>query len=142
MANTEFYIAPNVRNTDPDTSHAAAAEHKILRKGDRVMTLIMHYYHPDGLTDYELGDLIGRQQNSAGKRRGELRDNGLIENSGHKRPAPSGSLVIVWQITPKGIALAKQWLNSLAIPPIKPPKVDYGLFGKLDAVVQDHRTRR
>jgi len=47
---------------------------------------------------------MGRQQTSAGKRRGELRDAGYIEDGLMRRPAPSGSMAIVWCITAKGRA--------------------------------------
>lgn len=82
------------RNTDPDTSHEAA---KVERQRDRDRALDLHKSHPDGLTDFELADLMGRQQTSAGKRRGELRDLGLIRDTGRRRAAPSGSKAIVWQ---------------------------------------------
>jgi hypothetical protein len=88
-------VPPNVRNTDPDTSHAAAA---VNRDTDRARALAVHRQHPDGLTDFELGDLMGRQQTSAGKRRGELVALGFICDSGTRRPAPSGSSAIVWRL--------------------------------------------
>lgn len=92
-------VGPNVRRTDPDTSHAAAAP---LRLKDRVRVLNVHSNNPEGLTDFELADIVGRQQTSAGKRRGELRDLLMIEDSLTRRPAPSGSMAIVWRITDLG----------------------------------------
>ncbi len=92
----------NVRSTDPDTSWEAAFAHLTVRSHDRREALRQLYYAYDGMTDFELGDCMGRQQTSAGKRRGELRDVGLVENSGRRRPAPSGSGAIVWVITSKG----------------------------------------
>lgn len=97
----------SARRTDPDTSHTAAGAHPLMRAHDRRMTLRAHAQHPEGLTDFELGKLIGRQQTSAGKRRGELRDAGLIETTDARRPAPSGSPAIVWRITPAGLAEAR-----------------------------------
>ena len=85
------------RNTDPDTSWDAAFDASLKADKHRARVLAMHRAHPDGLTDFELGELLGLQQTSAGKRRGELRDRGYIENSGLKRPAPSGSMAIVWR---------------------------------------------
>jgi hypothetical protein len=90
------------RRSDPDTSHAAADRHPALRHNDRRAALIAHDDHPGGLTDFELADIMGRQQTSAGKRRGELRDLGFIRDSGLRRAAPSGSNAIVWQITNLG----------------------------------------
>lgn len=96
---------PGARNTDPDTSHKAANRHPQKRARDRVWVLLAHQEHPTGLTDFELAALVGRQQTSAGKRRGELRDEGLIEETWMRRPAPSGSPAIVWKITAKGLAV-------------------------------------
>ena len=95
-------FGPGARNSDPHTSHEAAARSPKLRARDRKMCLEAHYRHPAGLTDFELGDVVGRQQTSAGKRRCELRDMGLIEDSGMRRSAPSGSSAIVWRITNAG----------------------------------------
>jgi hypothetical protein len=91
-----------VRWSDPDTSWQAAFRDLQRRAGDRLRALQIHYTKPQGLTDYELAERMIRQQNSAGKRRGELRDLGLIEESPNRRPAPSGSPTIVWVITENG----------------------------------------
>jgi hypothetical protein len=101
-AETVTIISPNARRSDPDTSHAAADRHPALRHNDRHAALLAHYEHQAGLTDFELADIMGRQQTSAGKRRGELRDLGFIEDSGLRRDAPSGSPSIVWRITALG----------------------------------------
>ena len=92
-----------VRTADPDTSWEAAFSHLSTRAGDRRAALEALYHASDGLTDFELGDLMGRQQTSAGKRRGELRDLGLVCDSKTRRPAPSGSSAIVWVLTDMGI---------------------------------------
>ena len=84
-----------VRTTDPDTSHDAAAPDRA-RDRDRAYAALARV--AEGLTDFELATVIGRQQTSAGKRRGELRDAGLVVDSGVRRPAPSGSFAIVWRI--------------------------------------------
>lgn len=84
------------RRTDPDTSHAAALDVIPHASHDRRLALGVLRSHPDGLTDFELADLTGIQQTSIGKRRGELRDAGLVRDSGRRRPAPSGSMAIVW----------------------------------------------
>jgi hypothetical protein len=88
----------NVRVTDPDTSHDAALDYdEATRDTDRARALrALREAGAEGLTDYELAERIGRQQNSAGKRRGELRDRGLVTDSGRRRPAPSGASAIVW----------------------------------------------
>jgi hypothetical protein len=99
---------PGARDTDPATSHAAAARSPSTRDIDRIRVLLVHDSHPRGLTDFELGAMVGRQQTSAGKRRGELRDMGYIADGGERRPAPSGSSAIVWRITVLGIFRAAQ----------------------------------
>lgn len=87
---------PGARNTDPQTSHDAADRQPSARERDRDRVYRVLGEHPYGLTDFEIATLIGRQQTSAGKRRGELRDAGLVYDTGRRRAAPSGSLAIVW----------------------------------------------
>lgn len=97
---------PAVRSTDPDTSHVAAQAALSRKATDQRLVLSIHFEHPEGLTDFELADIAGRAQTSLGVRRGELRDAGLVENSGTKRPAPSGSPSIVWRLTEAGLRAA------------------------------------
>ncbi len=99
---------PGARRSDPDTSHAAADRPSLGLRLDRQLVLATHYAHPGGLTDFELASHLSRQQTSVGKRRGELRDLGLIRDSGQKWPAPSGSPAIVWQITSSGIEVMER----------------------------------
>lgn len=99
--------APASRATDPQTSHEAAEAHPLIRSRDRMAALRAHAANPRGLTDHELADLMQRQQTSAGKRRGELRDIGMIEQTDERRAAPSGSSAIVWRITEIGHEFAK-----------------------------------
>lgn len=104
-----FHLPPGARTTDPDTSVKAANRRTGDRKTDRRMALMYHYHCRDtGLTDFELAVYMNRQQTSAGKRRGELRDNALIAATEERRPAPSGSLAIVWKITEAGITEAEK----------------------------------
>lgn len=105
-----FGVTPSARASDPVTSHMAARRTPALRAHDRRRVLLTHVSHPDGLTDFELGVLVGRQQTSAGKRRGELRDDGFIEDSLIRRAAPSGASAIVWRITAAGLAVAARLL--------------------------------
>jgi hypothetical protein len=98
---------PAARNSDPWTSHAAAEAFPSGRKTDRLRVLLTHAANPAGLTDFELASLVGRQQTSAGKRRGELMAQGYILPTEGHRPAPSGSAAIVWRITETGLALAR-----------------------------------
>ena len=92
-------VPQNYRRDDHDTAIAAATMDPNRRLNDRARALQVHRANPDGLTDYELADLMGRQQNSAGKRRGELVELGYVVDSGTRRPAPSGAKAIVWRVT-------------------------------------------
>jgi len=98
-----------VRPSDPETSHAAAHSCLNMRTIDRMAVLRAHSDHPKGLTDFELAALMRRQQTSVGKRRGELRDRGLIEATEVRRPSPSGSSAIVWKITSEGQTLLDEY---------------------------------
>lgn len=119
-----------VRRADPDTSKQAARE---INTGDRAQALRLHYFCPGGLTDFELASLMKRQQTSAGKRRGELRDLGYVEATAVRRASPSGAKAIVWRITPAGEAACRSF--GLAAPqekttPSKPrPAAAPDLFG-------------
>lgn len=99
---------PGFRSTDPVTSAEAARGNPAQRRLDQITVLSIHARHPAGLTDFELADIMRRQQTSVGKRRGELRDAGLIEATELRRFAPSGSLAIVWKITEAGKAEAQR----------------------------------
>ena len=88
---------PVARWSDPVTSHLAAAEAKRGAATLRVRVLELLRAHPEGLTDFQTAALLGSQQTSAGKRRGELVAAGLVERTEERRPSPSGSLAIVWR---------------------------------------------
>ncbi len=98
----DAFNPPLARTTDPETSHEAADRMKPLAGKDRIEVLRQHVRRHLGLTDFELAAIMVRQQTSVGKRRGELRDAGLIEATDDRRPAPSGSGAIVWRITDAG----------------------------------------
>ena len=85
------------RASDPPTSREAAENNAPRAPRHRDLALRVIREHPAGLTDFELADLTGLAQTSIGKRRGELRDRGLVEDSGERRPSPSGSAAIVWR---------------------------------------------
>lgn len=97
-----FSYVPNYRTNDPETSIAAALRNPAGRAIDARRVLECHHQRPDGLTDFELANLVDRKQTSAGKRRGELRDKGLIEATALRRPSDTGSSAIVWRITALG----------------------------------------
>ena len=99
-----------VRATDPHTSELAAVA-QIGRKAATQRRVLEALYRAgeDGLTDFELGAVLGMQQTSCGVRRGELRDAGLVMKASREdgtiltRPSPSGSPSICWTLTATGI---------------------------------------
>jgi hypothetical protein len=96
-AQPSLFDAPAARATDPDTSWAAASDARRSASTHRIRALDALRANPAGLTDFELAELLRVGQTSIGKRRGELRDAGLVADSGRRRPAPSGSAAIVWR---------------------------------------------
>jgi DNA-binding transcriptional ArsR family regulator len=88
---------PVARMTDPETSHHAAEDAEPRAGTNRAKALAALRDHPEGLTDFELADLTGVAQTSIGVRRHELEMAGFVEDSGLRRPAPSGSQAIVWR---------------------------------------------
>lgn len=102
------------RNSDPDTSHAAPLTLDL--SADRTRVLLTHAKHAEhGLTDFELAEIHGRAQTSLGKRRGELRDCGLIAATEARRPAPSGAMSTVWRITSDGVKEADQIMRRESV---------------------------
>lgn len=85
------------RASDPDTSRDAAQDNAPRAPRHRDLALRVLRAHPEGLTDFELAELTGIAQTSVGKRRLELLRDGLVENTGKRRPSPSGSAAIVWK---------------------------------------------
>jgi hypothetical protein len=104
------------RKTDPITSFIAANGNVEGKAKDRIRALLAIDESINGLTDFELAEVTGSQQTSIGKRRGELTgivkgkqvDIAYVENSGMRRPSPTGSPSIVWQCTERGHQVAAQ----------------------------------
>ena len=113
-----FDFTAAARTTDPETSHLAAiyVMPNVEAHRARVLSALVAA-GPSGLTDFELEAVVGIKQTSCGKRRGELRDAGLVEalsvpddHPSGRRPvrrlAPSGAPSQVWVVTEAGIAAA------------------------------------
>lgn len=107
-----FRPTPASRVDDLDTARQAGERD---RTTDRDLALAVHASRPRGLTDFELGDLMHRQQTSAGKRRLELERDGLVEHTDIKRLAPSGSMATVWRITQAGRDAAAMLHPSITV---------------------------
>jgi hypothetical protein len=99
---------PMARASDPDTAHQAAwAAHNTDHRA--VYIAILAAVHEHGpLTDYHLSLHVARRtgipilRTSVGKRRGELRDMGLMVDSGHRAKTDTNSTAIRWANTPAG----------------------------------------
>ena len=94
---------PRARNTDPETSHEAAASVKHVRDSQRAVLAVLRA--TEGLTDIEIAQRYIRLSKNLPKqspsglrtRRKELVERGLVEDSGDKRKLPSGRNAIVWR---------------------------------------------
>lgn len=102
----DLFSFVRARTSDPQTSHQAGQRTSDELRAAYKRVLAVHKAHPRGLTDHEMSAMIRGLQTSYGKRRGELRDMGMIEDSHERRPAPSGSSAIVWRITKAGMEAA------------------------------------
>jgi DNA-binding transcriptional ArsR family regulator len=90
-------VSAMCRNSDQDTSLEAALGIRPNIGRSRRIALQALLEAEDGLTDFELADKTGYQQTSIGKRRTELRNMGLVADSGRRRKTPSGASAIVWR---------------------------------------------
>jgi predicted transcriptional regulator len=80
-----------------------------LRSAQRVRVLkALVEFGVDGATDYELGNRLNILRTSAGKRRKELLEIGLVARTGKTRPTDTGSSGIVWRVTDQGTEIARQ----------------------------------
>ena len=78
------------RNTDPDTSHAAAASVKVALLERRVVACLRE--HEEGLNTKELCELTGIHVNSISPRMKPLEAKGIIRRTDERRGAS-----IVWR---------------------------------------------
>jgi len=96
-----YRLVPAARLTDPETSREAGSANIELRGNLRIEVLDVLLRNPDGLTDWELAEILHRHQPTVGKRRGELADLGLVEFAGTFRLSPLGSRCRVWKAVNK-----------------------------------------
>jgi hypothetical protein len=120
------FDAPAARIADPETSQEAAADAQLNASKGRLLVMWWLWRSraesgdavPHGLTDFELAKFTGWQQTSIGKRRGECMKAGFVQagldadGKKRKRPAPSGSAAIVWEITDAGVAWYEKAASS------------------------------
>lgn len=92
--------APNVRASDPDTSHIAAAENEA-RASLRSQVHALLLAHPAGATDWELADLLGLDASEKPSVVNRRRECGAVD-TGLRRPSPKGKPCVVWALTEEG----------------------------------------
>ena len=91
------------RTGDPDTSvEAAVAASTDMTHNQIIVLRALAAAGTHGLIDHEHHPVNGLDQDTAGKRRGELRALGLVVDSGHRRKTPRNRNAVVWRITPAG----------------------------------------
>jgi hypothetical protein len=90
-----FAPQPRARNTDPSTSHAAAAS----MLGDpcrcQRAAILGVLWRP--MTAGEIGRLTGLSMEQVCRRLPELEQGGHARPTGQERPGPSGRLCRVWE---------------------------------------------
>ena len=102
-----YILSPTARNTDPITSHQAArAQTPAKVRSEHRLVLELLRWEP--LTDFDLAERASQtlqrkvKSVSIGKRRGELRDLGLVADSGLKGRSDTGSAAVRWCLTDAG----------------------------------------
>ena len=84
------------RRTDPESSRLAATAAS--RRSPSQRSLVWHtLLKLEQATDYQIAQAANILRSSAAKRRQELCDAGLVEDSGLREPTDTGTLAIVWR---------------------------------------------
>jgi hypothetical protein len=108
-----FDDLPLFRSTDPATSRQGAQD--VLPRRDSQQGQLLRVYGENriyGLTDEQAGDLSGLAQKPKccyWKRCSELRQKGLIEDTGQEALSSAGSSMMVCRLTAKGAELLQGW---------------------------------
>lgn len=83
--------------------HSGTQRMKVLKELERAGA--------EGRTDYELGEALGILRTSAGKRRAELAEDGLVQATVNRRMTDTSSPAVVWRLTEKGRQIASLLCN-------------------------------
>jgi hypothetical protein len=108
-----FDDLPLFRSTDPATSRQGAQD--VLPRRDSQQGQLLRVYGENriyGLTDEQAGNLSGLAQKPKccyWKRCSELRQKGLIEDTGQEALSSAGSSMMVCRLTAKGAELLQGW---------------------------------
>lgn len=90
-----FGALPPHRQTDTSVAAAVAIAPKVPELRARVLAELLQRGRR-GATDHELCAALGLIKDTVAPRRTELRDDGLVVDSGRRRRTPSGRSAIVW----------------------------------------------
>lgn len=96
------YASRGARDTDPATSHLAAQQAAAVAAGNRRKVLEVLAASDGPMSDFDLATALDMLPTSVGKRRGELRDEGLVEQADRAGVSHVGSPCIRWQLTEAG----------------------------------------
>ena len=89
------FDAPYQRHSP--TSKAAAEQ--IEPTAGTLRRMVLEAIREKPSTDHELQEALGLEGSTERPRRREVQQAGLIEDSGDRRPTPSGRLAVVWRAT-------------------------------------------
>lgn len=103
LLNHRPYPPAGHRLNDPDTAVAAArAQRSRLTATQAAVLSALVDAGVVGMIDHDHQPVNGLEQDTAGKRRGELAALGYVDDSGRTRPSPRGQQAKVWTITRAG----------------------------------------
>jgi hypothetical protein len=104
--------SPGARTSDPYTSKEAGADQTPRKNGPRhAFVLLFLDAHPDS-TDDDIHEAMGGAYSTPGKRRGELRDAGLVEMTGEGK-TPFGKKAIRWSLSDLGMRYVRDNYQTL-----------------------------
>jgi len=86
------------RRDDPDTSHGAAERAAEFAGKHKARIFAALRQASSGATKDEISRMTGIDPVAVARRMSELANDGLVEDSGLRRPTPTGRSAIVWRI--------------------------------------------
>jgi hypothetical protein len=89
----------SISRNAPETSRAAAMKRLPKTGTKRQITYDLIKKYPEGLCDHEIEAITGWAHQSASSVRNSLMRDGLITDSGLRRPTPAGNDAIAWKVT-------------------------------------------
>lgn len=89
------------RDTDPDTSKAAASA-ALASETQRTLAgrILRAFRHSGPCTSWDVATRMGLTYQEVSRRVSDLRDLGHIRDTGDRVTGPHGRKVIVWEVTP------------------------------------------